>query len=31
MSNEENLLQGKNHELKNRELYVKELFESDNL
>lgn len=25
----ENLLQGKNNELKNRELYVKELFERD--
>ena len=26
----ENLLQGKNNELKNRDLYVKELFENDN-
>ena len=26
----ENLLQGKNNELKNRELYIKELFENDN-
>ena len=25
----ENLLQGKEHELKNRELYVKELFEEE--
>ena len=26
----ENLLQGKNNELKNRDLYIKELFENDN-
>ena len=26
----ENLLQGKNHKLKNRDLYIQELFENDN-
>ena len=30
LKRKKNLLQGKNNELNNRDLYIKELFENDN-